>query len=74
MAQTFFHEPIAVRTATVGFGDKSIRIAQEVFNKETGEVKCSCLQVLVYVDPDTHIPERVPDRWRQLTQLYENQQ
>ena len=72
LAQTFFHEPIEVRTQTIKMGEKSIVLAQQVCNSDTGEVKAQCLCVMVSFDIATGKSKPLDDKWRHAIQQFED--
>lgn len=71
LAQTFFHEPIEVRTQTIKMGEKSIVLAQQVCNSDTGEVKAQCLCVMVSFDITTGKSKPLSENWRSALQRFE---
>ena len=64
ISQVLFDERIVVKTQTLSLGDKSFTLLLHLVNEDTGEVKCVCTQIMVYLDPDTMRPARVSDEWR----------
>lgn len=51
-APTFISEKLAVQTAVLSVGDKSLTLEQRVISR-TGMTKCVVRSVMVCVDPDT---------------------
>jgi len=64
ISQVLFDERVVVKTQTVSMGDKSFTMLLHLVNEDTGEVKCVCTQIMVYLDPVTLRPARVSDEWR----------
>lgn len=64
MAQTLFHENIAVRTQTIKIGEKSIMLAQQLYNVDTDEVKAQSTCVMVSFDPATGCSQPLAEHWR----------
>ncbi len=64
LSQVLFDEHIVVKTQTLSLGDKSFTMLLHLVNEDTGEVKCVCTQIMVYLDPETMRPARVSDEWR----------
>ncbi|MBP5560776.1 MAG: acyl-CoA thioesterase [Muribaculaceae bacterium] len=64
LSQVLFDERVVVKTQTLTLGDKSFTLLLQLENEDTGEVKCVCTQIMVYLDPDTLRPARVSDEWR----------
>lgn len=62
--QTFFNEPLEVRTQTEKIGNKSFTLLQQLVNIDTGEVKCECRSTMVYIDLSSFTPSRVAQDWR----------
>ena len=62
--QTLFDEPLVVKTQVDHIGNKSFTVLQVLQNTATGEVKCVCSQVMVYLDPTSHHPATLPQHWR----------
>ena len=71
MAQTFYHEPLEVRTQTLKMGEKSIVLAQQVYNSDTGEVKAQCTCVMVSFDIATGLSKPLAEHWRTSLQAFE---
>jgi len=71
LAQTFFDEKISVRTQTIRLGEKSILLAQQVYNNVTGEVKAQCTCVMVSFDIATGKTKPLADHWRNAIQKFE---
>ncbi len=71
MAQTFYHEPIAVRTQTLRMGERSLQLVQQVYNTATLEVKAQCTCVMVSFDIATGTSKPLSDAWRSSIEAYE---
>lgn len=74
MAQVFYDEPIVVKTQTLSIGDKSFKMLLQLENEATGEVKCVCTQVMVYIDLEAKRPARLPDEWRRDLSRFEGRE
>lgn len=64
MAPAFFGEELAVRTSTVKIGEKSLVLNQEVYNEQSGQVKCQCQTVMCGFDPKTSTSIPITPEWR----------
>ena len=62
--QVLYDEPVVVKTQVDHIGYKSFTLVHVLANGDTGEVKCVCRQVLVYVDPVQMRPVSLPQEWR----------
>lgn len=69
--ETLFHEPLVVKTQIDHVGNKSFTVLQVLQNTATGEVKCVCSQVMVYLDPTTRRPAPLPQHWRDCFAAFE---
>ncbi len=69
--QIFGYEPIAVQTATVETGTKSLKLQQRVINTKTGEVKCVCVSTLVAFDLVNHESRALEEDWIEAICAYE---
>ena len=49
----------------------SFTVLQILQNTATGEVKCVCSQVMVYLDPETRMPAPLPQHWRDCFAAFE---
>ena len=67
--QTLFDEPLVVNV-----GNKSFTVLQILQNTATGEVKCVCSQVMVYLDPETRLPAPLPQHWRDCFAAFEGRE
>ncbi|MGM9803727.1 MAG: acyl-CoA thioesterase [Muribaculaceae bacterium] len=74
LAQTFYDEPLEVRTQTIRMGEKSIMLAQQVYNTATGEVKAQCTCVMVSFDLTTGCSKPLANHWRDAIQAFEQRQ
>ena len=63
--ETRFHEKLQVLTQVDHVGNKSFTVLQALQNVDTGEIKCFCSQVMVYLDPLSRVPAPLPEHWRQ---------
>ncbi|MGN0214335.1 MAG: acyl-CoA thioesterase [Muribaculaceae bacterium] len=71
VSQTFYDEPLEVRTQTLKMGEKSILLAQQVYNTATGEVKVQCTCVMVSFDVETGKSKPLSEQWRTALQTFE---
>ena len=69
----FMHEKIAVQTATISIGNKSLKVAQRIINIETKEIKATCETVLVGFDVKSSSAKEISDAWREAISFYEGQ-
>jgi len=69
--QTLFNEPLVVMTQVENIGNKSFTMLQALQNTATGEIKCVCSQVMVYLDPETRMPAPLPQHWRDCFSRFE---
>ena len=74
LKQVLFDERVVVKTQTISIGDKSFTLLLHLVNEDTGEVKCVCTQIMVYLDPDTLRPARVDDEWRRALARFEQRE
>lgn len=73
-SQTYFNETIAINTRTCRIGNKSFTLTQQLVNTATGEVKCSCDTVMVYIDLECGQPAPIPADWRHDLAAFEHLQ
>lgn len=66
MAPMFFGEDLEVCTKVISMHDKSFRLLQMIWNRETGQVKSACETVMVSFDPETQHAIPMPSRWRRI--------
>ncbi len=71
LTQIFGSEPIAVQTAVVETGTKSLRLQQRVINTRTGEIKCVCVSTLVAFDLVSHESKALDESWVESVCAYE---
>ena len=55
---------VAVETAVVSIGNKSMTLVQQVIDTKTGEVKCVCKSILVAFDLEKHDSKEIPEEWK----------
>ena len=72
--ETLFDEPLVVKTQIDHVGNKSFTVLQILQNTATGEVKCVCSQVMVYLDPETRLPAPLPQHWRDCFAAFEGRE
>jgi len=64
-------DKIAVQTATIHIGEKSLTLMQQVINTETLEIKSTCKSTLVAFDLEQQQSIIIPDEWREAIAAYE---
>jgi len=74
LQQTYFEEPVEVRTQVSRVGDKSLTLVQQLAVRGTQQVKCECTSVMVYRDLQTGEPAPVPAEWRQRISAFEKRE
>jgi acyl-CoA thioester hydrolase len=62
---------VAVETAVVEIGNKSMTLLQRVVDTRTGEVKCVCKSVLVAFDLEKHDSKEIPEEWKEAICAFE---
>lgn len=65
-----YGDDIYVTTLCSEIGDKSFTLEQELIDG-TREVRSHCRTVMVYIDPSTGRPARVPDDYRAKIKAYQ---
>ena len=71
VAQIVGQAHIACRTRVETIGHKSFTLRQEVFDVDSGEVKCICHSVMLAFDLTTHSTMLLPDEWVESICRYE---
>ncbi len=64
-------DPVAVETAVVEIGNKSMKMVQRVVNTQTNEVKCYCKSIMVAFDLETHDSMEIPEDWKEAISAFE---
>lgn len=59
------HDQIEVRTKIDEIGNKSLKMLQHVIDTRTGELKATCLSVMVCFRTSDHQTQMIPDEWRE---------
>lgn len=72
LSPVFMHEPIAVETATVSIGNKSLKVAQRIINTDTKEIKATCETILVGFDIATSTAKEISEIWKEAISFYED--
>jgi acyl-CoA thioester hydrolase len=62
---------VAVETAVVEIGNKSMTLLQQVVDTKTGEVKCVCKSILVAFDLEKHDSKEIPEDWKEAICAFE---
>ncbi len=71
LSPTFYREKIAVKSKVVKVGNKSGEFQQQLINEKTGEVKCVCKTVFVFIDTEAQKPSAIPHAWREAITKFE---
>lgn len=71
LTQILAGEPIAVETAVVEIGTKSMTLVQRVVDTRTGEVKCLCKSIMVAFDMEKHDSKEIPEEWKEAICAFE---
>ena len=71
-SSTFIDENIEVRTAVVGFGEKSLTLEQRIVNCDTDDVKCQCRTIMAGFDSATMTSVPIPTIFRETIKSYES--
>jgi acyl-CoA thioester hydrolase len=69
--QTVWGEPLQVLTQITHIGTKSFTMFQQLINSDTGQIKCTCSSVMVYLADDSLVPAPIPARWRDEIEAFE---
>lgn len=59
------HDQIEVHTKIDEIGNKSLKMLQHVIDTRTGELKATCLSVMVCFRTSDHQTQMIPDAWRE---------
>ena len=68
---TFFNEEIAVETAAVAIGEKSITLEQRIYSVPDHQVKCSCRTIMAGFDIKTNTSMPISEEWVKKFESYE---
>lgn len=71
---TFFNEEIAVETAAVAIGEKSITLEQRIYSVPDHQVKCSCRTIMAGFDIKTNTSMPISEEWVKKFESYESRQ
>jgi len=71
VSQILGTDPVAVETAVVEIGNKSMTMVQRVINTKTNEVKCYCKSILVAFDLQKHDSMEIPEEWKESISAFE---
>lgn len=74
LSPVFMYEPIAVQTATMSIGNKSLKVAQRIINTDTQEIKATCETILVGFDVTTSSAKEISDEWKEAISFYEGRE
>ena len=70
----FLEDEIEVRTKVETIGNKSFTLLQQIVEKNSGEIKCSCRTVMVGFDQKTHQALPISKEWREAFSQYEQRE
>ncbi|NDW12331.1 acyl-CoA thioesterase [Bacteroides sp. 214] len=62
---------VAVETAVVEIGNKSMTLVQRVIDTDSKEVKCICKSILVAFDLEKHDSKEIPEDWKEAICAFE---
>lgn len=62
---------VAVQTAVVEIGNKSLTIVQQVIDTKTQEVKCLAKSIMVAFDLEAHDSKEIPEDWKEAICAFE---
>ena len=68
---TFFQDEIAVETAVIKIGNKSLQMQQRIIDMNTQRVKCICTTVMVGFDVKTNQAMAISTCWKEAIRQYE---
>ncbi len=71
LAPIYFNEQIAVQTQTTYVHDRSVKLLQQLINKDTGEVKCQCEVIMVGFDVKQGISAPISSEWKERLSTFE---
>jgi acyl-CoA thioester hydrolase len=71
IAQILGTSSVAVETAVVEIGNKSMTLLQQVVDTKTGEVKCVCKSILVAFDLEKRESKEIPESWKEAICAFE---
>lgn len=71
MAPIFFGDDMVVRTKIYEIGNKSVKLAQLLFDRKSQRVKAVCRTVMCGFDPKDNTSVAISDEWRSMIQRYE---
>lgn len=67
------HDNIYCKTTVVGFGTKSIKMMQTLFDKDTMEIKTECKCVIAGLDRKNNTSKPIPELYRQKIENFEKE-
>ncbi|NDV57883.1 thioesterase family protein [Bacteroides sp. 519] len=71
ISQILGTDTVAVQTAVLEIGNKSMTIIQRVINTHTNEVKCYCKSIMVAFSMETHDSIEIPEDWKEAVTAFE---
>lgn len=71
LSPVFYDEQVAVQTAVVEIGNKSLKLRQQIVNTLTGQIKSRCETIMVGFDPQTLTAKEITQEWRIAINKYE---
>lgn len=71
LAPILASDSVAVQTAVIKIGTKSMTLVQQVIDTKTNEVKCICKSILVAFDLRKGESKEIPEEWKEAIEAYE---
>lgn len=71
ISQILGTDTVAVQTAVIEIGNKSMTMVQRVINTKTNEVKCYCKSIMVAFSLETHDSMEIPEDWKEAISAFE---
>jgi acyl-CoA thioester hydrolase len=65
---------VAVETAVVEIGNKSITLLQQVIDTKTREIKCICKSIMVAFDLEKNESKEIPEVWKEAICAFERKE
>ena len=69
---TFYRDKMAVETAVVRIGNKSLTMHKRIIDTENKSVKCECTTVMCGFDVATNSSKEITPFWKDAIRRYEN--
>ena len=68
---TFYRDKIAVQTAIIRIGNKSLTMHQRIIDTDNNTVKCECTTIMVGFDVATNSSKEITTFWKDAIRKYE---